>query len=68
MALENGTMGWELAEGPEVGLALAWKRGSRSLLIPGFRALAHRAVEQVRRSPAIHPTAPSSHPVAEEAP
>jgi DNA-binding transcriptional LysR family regulator len=58
----------ELADGPEVGLALAWKRGSRSLLIPGFRALVHRAVEQVRRTPTSHSSVPTSHPAAEEAP
>lgn len=76
-----------LADGPEVGLALAWKRGSRSLLIPGFRSLAHRAVEHVRRAPATpraaaeiaaelatalsalsSPSAPTPHPLAEEAP
>ncbi|QCU79017.1 LysR family transcriptional regulator [Citricoccus sp. SGAir0253] len=55
----------ELAESPEVGLALAWKRGSRSLLLPGFRSLAHRAVEQVRRRPSPADTAP---PIAQEAP
>ena len=57
----------QLTDGPEVGLALAWKRGSRSLLIPGFRALTHRAVEQVRRSPADYSSAPTSHPLAQEA-
>lgn len=57
----------ELIDGPEVGLALAWKRGTRSLLIPGFRVLAHRAVEQVRHVPTSHSSVQTAHPVAEEA-
>lgn len=58
----------ELTEGPEVGLALAWRRGTRSLLIPGFQALVHRAVEQVRRTPSPQATALTTPAVAEEAP
>lgn len=57
----------DLVDGPEVGLAVAWKRGTRSLLIPGFRSLAHHAVAQVRQAASASPS-PSTEPLAEEAP
>jgi DNA-binding transcriptional LysR family regulator len=50
----------ELENAPEIGLAIAWKHGSRSGLIPPFRALAHRAVGEVRHGQPslVHPPSP----------
>ncbi|GAA4780069.1 LysR substrate-binding domain-containing protein [Citricoccus nitrophenolicus] len=42
----------ELVTAPAVGLAVAWKRDSLSALIPAFRSLVHRAVDEVRQGPA----------------
>ncbi|WP_413542724.1 LysR substrate-binding domain-containing protein [Citricoccus nitrophenolicus] len=42
----------ELVTAPAVGLAVAWKRDSLSALIPAFRSLVHRAVDEVRHGPA----------------
>jgi DNA-binding transcriptional LysR family regulator len=49
----------ELAGAPDVGLAIAWKQDSRSAIIPAFRSLTHRAVDNVRHGfdktvPPIH--------------
>lgn len=52
----------ELIGAPAVGLAVAWKRDSRSALISSFRSLVHRVVDEVRDLPATQPPLPTTPP------